>query len=133
MEHKMRRISLTGLVLLLLVGIVTAFYFQGELRAYSHTDTNQISSNRANTITGGPSNTTAYIYYTLKQSTAFVLARALRGSSAQPVGDPQAVARSSDGFGLAEPDSVLNMQLSPDGRSLAIDVARDHGEQGLRC
>ena len=125
----MRRISLTGLVLLLLVGIVTVFYFQGELRAYSHTGTNQISANRANTITGGPSNTTAYIYYTLKQSTGFVLARALRGSSGQPVSDPQAVARFGDGFGLAESDSVLNMQLSPDGRYLAIDGTRDHGEQ----
>src|SRR5436309_4143753 len=129
MEHKMRRISLTGLVLLLLVGIVTVFYFQGELRAYSHTGTNQISANRANTITGSPSNTTAYIYYTLKQSTGFVLARALRGSSGQPVSDPEAVAHFSDGFGLAESDSVLNMQLSPDGHYLAIDGTRDHGEQ----
>ena len=125
----MRRISLTGLVLLLLVGIVTVFYFQGELRAYSHTNTSQMSANKANTITGGPSNTTAYIYYTLKQSTGFVLARALRGSSGQPVSDPQAVAHFSDGFGLAESDSVLNMQLSPDGRYLAIDGTRDHGEQ----
>src|SRR5437588_792143 len=108
MEHKMRRILLTGLVLLLLVGIVTVFYFQGELRAYSHTGTNQISANRANTITGGPSNTTAYIYYTLKQSTGFVLARALRGSSGQPVSDPQAVA------GLWEVDAATGAHKNID-------------------
>src|SRR2546430_16250122 len=113
MEHKMRRISLTGLVLLLLVGIVTAFYFQGELRAYSHTGTNQISSKKANTITGGPSNTTAYIYYTLKQSTGFLLARALNGSIGQPVSDPQAAARFCDGVGLAEAHSGLHLQPSP--------------------
>ena len=125
----MRRTSLTGLVLLLLLGIVTVFYFQGERGAYSHANTDQMTANRAKTITGSPSNATAYIYYTLKQSTGFVLARALRGSSGQPLSDPQPVARFSDGFGLAESDSVLNMQLSPDGRYLEIDGTRDHGEQ----
>jgi Tol biopolymer transport system component len=130
MEDKMRRTLLTALVLLLLVGIVTIFYIQGQHGAYSYYDsTHRISANRANTNIGNSSNATLYIYYTLKQSTGFVLARAPRGSSGQPLGDPQPVVRFSNDFGLAESDSVLSMQLSPDGRYLAIDGTGDHGEQ----
>ncbi|HET9920409.1 MAG TPA: hypothetical protein VFQ30_11245 [Ktedonobacteraceae bacterium] len=70
-----------------------------------------------------------YIYYTLKQSNGFVLARAVRGSSDQPTSAPQVIASFSDSFGQVEGDSVLSMQLSADGRYLAINGAHDHGEQ----
>ncbi len=124
----MRRALLTGIVLLLLVEIVSVFYIQGEGRVYSYySSTHEKSANRANT--GNPSDIAVYIYYTLKQSTGFVLARAPRGSSGQPLGNPQPVARFSNGFGLVESDSILGMQLSPDGRYLAIDGTGDHGEQ----
>jgi len=69
------------------------------------------------------------VYYTLKQTSGFVLARAPKGANGQPLGVPQPVAQFSDDFGLAESDAVLSMQLSPDGRFLAINATRDHGEQ----
>ena len=108
----MRRTLLTGLVLLLLVGIGTVFYIQGQHGAYSYYDSiHRISANRANANIGDSSNAALYIYFTLKQSTGFVLARAPRGSSGQPLGDPQSVVRFSNDFGLAESDSVLSSRL----------------------
>ena len=71
----------------------------------------------------------AYLYYTLKQSNGFVLARAPKGANGQPLSTPQPVAHFTNGFGQAESDSVLSMQLSPDGRYIAIDGTGDHGEQ----
>ena len=116
-----RRTLLTLLLLLVLAGITTAFYLQSTHRAFSYFQTNA-------TTTSGNSNAT-YIYYTLKQSSGFVLARAPKGNNGQPLSTPQTVAQFSDGFGQLESDSVLSMQLSPDGRYLAIDGTRDHGEQ----
>src|SRR5207253_5991533 len=110
--------------------IMLVFYVQGERNAYSYS--HSISARRDvinHATTGSASNSTAYIYFTLKQSTGFVLARAPKGSSGQPLGNPQPVAHFSNGFGLAESDSILGMQLSPDGRYLAIDGTGDHGEQ----
>jgi len=122
MEDTMRRRTLLTLLLLLgLAGITTAFYLQSTHRAFSYFQTNA-------TTTSGNSNAT-YIYYTLKQSSGFVLARAPKGNNGQPLSTPQTVAQFSDGFGQLESDSVLSMQLSPDGRYLAIDGTRDHGEQ----
>lgn len=72
---------------------------------------------------------TNYIYYTLKQSKGFVLARAVEGVDGQPGSVPQIIASFSDSFGLAGGDGVLSMQLSPDGKYLAINGTRDHGEQ----
>src|SRR5438874_156091 len=138
MEDTMRRTSLMGLFLLLVAGIMLVFYVQGEHYAYSYA--HSLSARRGvmnhartsvihHAPAGSASNSTAYIYFTLKQSTGFVLARAPKGSSGQPLGNPQPVAPFSNGFGLAESDSVLTMQLSPDGRYLAIDGTSDHGEQ----
>lgn len=70
-----------------------------------------------------------YVYFTLKQPDGFVLARAPRGTSGQPLGNPQPIAHFSNEFGLQESDSVLSMQLSPDACYLAIDGNGDHGEQ----
>lgn len=118
-----RRTILILLLLLVLAGITTAFYLQSTYRAYSYFQTSATS-----TVTTGNSDA-AYIYYTLKQSSGFVLARALKGSNGQPLSTPQTIAQFSEGFGQLESDSVLSMQISPDGRYLAIDGTRDHGEQ----
>lgn len=143
-----------GMVLILLVATVTVFFIQNEQRAYSYSQIGarhlfpspgtapatlasqgqgvqrkQASVNRASITTGDFSIATAYIYYTLKGPTGFVLARAPSGSSGQPLSNPQPIVNFSDGFGLVDSDSVLSMQLSPDGRYLAIDGTRDHGEQ----
>src|SRR6266568_1460833 len=127
MEDTMRRRTLLTLLLLLgLAGITTAFYLQSTHRAFSYFQTNATTTSA--TTTSGNSNA-AYIYYTLKQSSGFVLARAPKGNNGQPLSTPQTVAQFSDGFGQLESDSVLSMQLSPDGRYLAIDGTRDHGEQ----
>src|SRR5438105_3881110 len=126
MEDVMRRTVLIVLLLLMLVGVGCVFYLRGS-RAYSDMSTNTMSTSRQRLV--GNADPTTYIYYTLKESTGFVLARALKGSSGQPLGEPQAIAPFTQGFGLIEVDSVLTMQLSPDGHYLAIDGTRDHGEQ----
>lgn len=97
----------------LVLTIVIVFWVQADLKA----------SPRAQM------SITSYVYYTLKQSDGFVLARAPRGDRGQPLSAPQVVAHFTNGFGLGESDSVLSMELSPDGRYLAIDGARDYGEQ----
>jgi hypothetical protein len=124
MEDVMRRISLIALLTLVLATVVTAFHFQGEQQAFS-----QFQGKTSSFSPRTTSASTAYIYYVLKQSSGFVLARAAQGSSGQPLGTPQIVARFDNGFGLVESDSVFTLQCSPDGRYLAIDGARDHGEQ----
>jgi WD40-like Beta Propeller Repeat len=128
----MRRATLTGLLLIVLVGIVAVFYLNSEYRAYGAYGTPAYSHPSAHSLPTHivtVNTTTAYLYYTLKQTTGFVLARAPMGSDGQPLSVPQVVAHFSDDFGLAESDSVIAMLLSPDGRYLAINGARDHGEQ----
>lgn len=71
----------------------------------------------------------AYLYYTIKQSGGYELARAAKGSNGQPLSAPQPLAQFGNEFGLLESDAVFFMQLSPDGRYLAIDGTSDHGEQ----
>jgi len=116
-----------GLLMLIVVGMVAGvFYLDGEYKASAsaHMATHSLPIH----IFTGPS-TSSYLYYTLKQATGFVLARAPKGSDGQPLSTPQVVAQFNNEFGLAESDSVLSMQLSPDGSYLAINGARDHGEQ----
>lgn len=71
----------------------------------------------------------SYIYYVLKQSQGFVLARAVKGAAGQPVSGSQVIASFNDAFGQVEGDAVLSMQLSPDGKYLTITGTRDHGTQ----
>lgn len=100
-------------VCLIGIGITFALFVQRRQNAYSQ-----------NTPTP-----TAYLYYALKDAQGFVLARALKGVNGQPVGTPQQLVRFGNEFGQVESDSIATMQLSPDGRYLAIDGIRDHGEQ----
>ena len=123
----MRRATLTGFLILLVVGIVAGvFYLDGTYKAAasSHMATHSLPAH----IFIGPTSS-SYLYYALKTTTGFVLARAPKGSEGQPLSTPQVVVQFNDEFGLVESDSVLSMQLSPDGTYLAINGARDHGEQ----
>jgi Tol biopolymer transport system component len=70
----------------------------------------------------------AYRYYVLKAATGFALARARKGQDAQPVETPQPVASFGDSFGQTSADSVISLQLAPNGDYLAIDGARGDAE-----
>jgi Tol biopolymer transport system component len=71
----------------------------------------------------------AYLYYVLKDTAGFYLARARKGTDNQPVDSPVRVASFGDGFGQASSDTVLGLHLSPDGQYLAIDSERADSEQ----
>src|SRR5690242_20394374 len=106
MEERMRRASSIVCLALLLVGIAAVFYVQSARGLYN-----------AHSLVRGAAHTLAadaYLYYTLKDQNGFVLARAQKGSSGQPLGTPQPIASFGNSFGLAESDSVASMQLSPD-------------------
>lgn len=105
------------LTMLMVVGVVVVFTMQGGTAA--HSQTQEITS----------SISTTYLYYTLKNTSGFVLARAVKGADGQPVGTPQTLLSLGDEFGLSSSDSVSAIQVSPDGRYVAINGVRDHGEQ----
>ncbi len=119
----MRRALPIALFQMMLIGIVTAFCLQSVLHG------NLLPRSHAQGRTNEQDSSHPYVYYTLKQPDGFVLAHAPKGADGQPLGAPEPVAHFDDGFGLAESDNVLSMQLSPDGRFLEIDGTRDHGEQ----
>lgn len=119
----MRRVLSVLLPVLLLTGFVVAVtLWDGLSHSSAHTNTSTTMQNA-----NGASS--SYLYYTLKEASGFVLARAAKGSEGQPISTPQPVSSFTDGFGLEGGDAVLTMQLSPDGQFLAIDGTRDHGEQ----
>ena len=116
--RRARRLQRTALALtltaLMVVGAVVAFTMQDRMAAHSQTQ-------------GLPSS--AYLYYTLKSTNGFVLARAIKGADGQPVGTPQTLVSLGNEFGLSSSDSVSTIQLSPDGRFVAINGVQDHGDQ----
>jgi len=122
MEYCMRRKltpSLTAslaLLLLLLLGMVAALGLQARPQAHSQTKVRSASP-------------FSYLYYTLKDTRGFVVARARKGINGQPVGSPETLAVLGNEFGLVDSDNVATIQLSPDGKYVAIDGMRDHGEQ----
>src|SRR5579883_2045131 len=69
-----------------------------------------------------------YLYYVLKQPQGFVLARARAGANHQPLETPRVVASFGDDFGQTTADTIVSLQLSPDGRYMAIDGTRSDGE-----
>ncbi|HEV2661108.1 MAG TPA: hypothetical protein VGU68_10935, partial [Ktedonobacteraceae bacterium] len=117
-----RRASLLTLLLLFVLCVVVGASIYSNQHALS-----QRTHSARQTIqnTAAP----AYLYYVLKESEGFVLARAPRGNARQPVGTPQVIAPISPGFGQSEADAVLALQLSPDGRYLLIDGTRPDAEQ----
>jgi Tol biopolymer transport system component len=71
----------------------------------------------------------SYLYYILKSPEGFVLARAHKGANNQPGETPKKVASFGGNFGQTTADTILSLQLSPDGRYLAIDGSRSDSEQ----
>ena len=69
-----------------------------------------------------------YLYFVLKQNNGFVLARSLAGTNSQPTDPPQVVANFDDDFGQSTADSVIALQISPDGFYVAIDGTHSDGE-----
>lgn len=69
-----------------------------------------------------------YLYFVLKQSGGFVLARAHADTNNQPTGTPLVVASFDDAFGQSTADTIISLQTSPDGRYLAIDGTHSDGE-----
>src|SRR5579863_984823 len=123
MEGCMRRVMSVLLPVFLLTGIIAGITIWNDLaHSFAQTSTAEHGGD-------GLKLSLPYLYYTLKESSGFVLARATKGSNEQPTSTPQPVASFSDGFGSEGGDAVLTMQLSPDGQFLAIDGTRDHGEQ----
>jgi hypothetical protein len=113
-----------GFVLLLLVGVGVGIFLQIGERSQRH-EGGMLT--RHGTQSVGPPH--SYVYFTLKSEQGFALARAPKGTSGQPVGEPQELALIGEGFGQVETDSVVAIQLSPDEEYLAIDGNRDHGEE----
>ena len=111
---------LTGALVLLLLVIV------GTLAAVSLQGKQQQAHSQTKIASGSPF---SYLYYTLKDTRGFVIARARKGINSQPIGTPQTIAVLGNEFGLVSTDSVATIQLSPDGKYVAIDGVRDHGEQ----
>jgi WD40 repeat protein len=110
------------LTLLALAGFIALFVRQGMMARSASSKSDQLAQHQAQ-IDGGN-----YLYYTVKQSSGYVLARAAKGSDGQPLAMPQPIAQFGNGFGQSESDAIFSMQLSPDGRYLAIDGSSDHGE-----
>src|SRR5450759_4618041 len=122
MEIVKRRASLLTLLLLFVLCVVVGASIYGNQRARSQPTRNVGQAVQSVT-------SPAYLYYVLKASNGFVLARAPRGNARQPVGAPQVIAPIGPGFGQSEADAVLALQLSPDGRYLLIDGTRPDAEQ----
>jgi Tol biopolymer transport system component len=111
------------LTLLALAGFAALFVRQG-IMAWGASSKSDSLAQHAAQVDGGN-----YLYYTVKQSSGFVLARAAKGSDGQPLSMPQPIAQFGNEFGQAESDAIFSMQLSPDSHYLAIDGSSDHGEQ----
>ena len=116
-----------ALLLLLVLGTATAFFLQDKQQVQVAHSQSQARVRKVQKVQqASPS---SYLYYTLKDTRGFVVARAHKGGSGQPVGALQTLAVLGNEFGLVDSDSVATLQLSPDGNYLAIDGIRDHGEQ----
>jgi len=127
-----RRVSVIASLLLMVVGVTAVFAIRGNVGASLAVVLEADANSPAPRHAAPPFSeihSASYVYYTLKQSTGFVLARAPKGTDGQPLSTPQLVAHFSNDFGLRETDSVSSMQLSPDGRYLAINGTSDHGEE----
>ena len=110
------------LTLLALAGFTALFVRQGIMARGASSKSDQLAQHQVQ-VDGGN-----YLYYTVKQSSGYVLARAAKGSDGQPLGTPQPIAQFGNGFGLSDSDAIFSMQLAPDGGYLAINGASDHGE-----
>jgi WD40 repeat protein len=134
----MRRLS-PVMLLVAMAAVLSMLYMGGRQWASSYAHSQYLNSQSSITTVAHGASTNSqvqqmgppapYVYSVLKQNSGFVLARAPQGSNGQPEGNAIPVASFGDQFGLSESDSVTTMQLSPDGRYLAVNGARDHGDQ----
>src|SRR5260370_9035608 len=111
------------LTLLALAGFAALFVRQGMMARGAFSKSDQLAQRQVQ-VDGG-----SYLYYALKQSGGYMLARAVKGSDGQPLSMPQPVAEFGNGFGQQESDAIFSMQLSPDGRYLPINGTQHHVEQ----
>jgi WD40-like Beta Propeller Repeat len=124
MEVFMRKSPLITILLLLGICIVVGISLSANRWLSSRADTIHTSVRAY-----GPDTTSqGYLYYVLKESQGFAVARAPEGSAHQPLSAPLPITLIGSGFGTFEADAVLSLQLSPDGRYLAIDGTRPDAE-----
>ena len=110
------------LTLLALAGFAALFVRQGIMASGASNAHSALAQRQV--VDGGN-----YLYYALKQSNGYVLARSAKGSNGQPLTAPLPIAQFGNDFGQSESDTIFSIQLSPDGGYLAIDGTQDHGEQ----
>jgi WD40-like Beta Propeller Repeat len=125
----MRKAPLLTLLVLFSICIVAGISLAATREAHLNTIYTSPATSATSAYTDGPPTTSqAYLYYILKEAQGFVVARAPEGSAHQPLSAPQPVTAIGSGFGTSEADAVLSLQLSPDGRYLAIDGTRPDAE-----
>ncbi len=108
------------LTLLLLLGICISVGISLSSTRGIHSNTARMSAQA-----DGPAQPSQhYLYYVLKEARGFVVAHAPEGNAHQPLSAPQAITLIGSGFGTSGADVVLSLQISPDGRYLAIDGTR---------
>jgi Tol biopolymer transport system component len=116
----MRKMPLVVLLLLFGICIVVGISLSGIRWIHADTASTAVRADGPNVTPTSQ----AYLYYVLKEVQGFAVARAPEGSSHQPLSVPQPVTLIGSGFGTSTADAVLSLQLSPDGRYLAIDGTR---------
>jgi Tol biopolymer transport system component len=116
----MRKSPLLMLLLLSAICIVVALSFSAMRWTHMQSDSVHTSTR----VDERSSTAQTYLYYVLKDPRGFVIARAPEGSAHQPLSAPQTIIPIGSGFGTSSADAVLSLQLSPDGRYLAIDGTR---------
>src|ERR1700736_4439271 len=102
------------LTLLALAGFTALFVRQGIMARGASSKSDSLAQHSAQVVGGN------YLYYTVKQSSGFVLARAAKGSDGQPLSMPLPIAQFGNAFGQSESDAIFSMQLSPDSHYVAI-------------
>jgi WD40-like Beta Propeller Repeat len=118
----MKRRSVSFL-LLIIVGVVAGLYLYNTRANLSRHSIRTAGASIQYDTRVPPA---AYLYYTLKDARGFVVARAMKGTSGQPLSSPQTIAPLGNSFGLSAGDNVSSMLLSPDSNYLAISGTSDH-------
>jgi WD40 repeat protein len=114
-----------------LAGLTVCAALVSHLLLFQSSATAHIFDTSTPTPTNSPVSAPAnspYLYFVLKQTNGFALARAHEGTNSQPTETPQIVAIFDDAFGQSTADSVISLQASPDGRFVAIDGTHSDGE-----
>ena len=123
--HYGRKGTIAGVILASLIGCAILMSHLALLN-YGHASSTVLQAARdTNDVSAQGSR---YLYYVLKESQGFVLARARAGSNNQPLETPHTVASFGNSFGQSTADAIISLQISPDGHYLAIDGTRSDSE-----